>query len=182
MVRPWCSTIFGSVSWRQIWPKHDNLRRLTVYSKFLTSGVKIVSTRKLGQLAKISNSLYKREQGTGITLSIIVTLFKIIHLVRFVFFVWLVLGMTVNCLHRVIPLPHPGANDLSCRSAAKTTTHSLYAISSIPPCSISFQKLGFVSPDLQSVSTSHTNRTVKFSIVLENMGHLTSKRDANLKY
>ena len=26
----------------------------------------------------------------------------------------LVLGMTLNCLHRVICLPHPGANDLSC--------------------------------------------------------------------
>ena len=27
------STIFGSVSWRQTWPNHDNLRRLTVDSK-----------------------------------------------------------------------------------------------------------------------------------------------------
>ena len=32
--------------------------------------------------------------------------------------------MTLNCIHRVISLPHPGANDLSCWSAVKTTSHS----------------------------------------------------------
>ena len=32
----------------------------------------------------------------------------------YVFIVDPVLGMTLNCLHRAIYLPHPGANDLSC--------------------------------------------------------------------
>ena len=31
----------------------------------------------------------------------------------------LVLGITLNCLHRAICLPHPGANDHSCWSAVK---------------------------------------------------------------
>ena len=38
------------------------------------------------------------------------------------FLIILVLGMTLNCIHRVISLPHPRANDLSCWSAVKHTT------------------------------------------------------------
>ena len=39
-----------------------------------------------------------------------------------------VLGMTLNCLHRVIDLPHPGANDLSCWSAVEHQLSLLHVV------------------------------------------------------
>ena len=55
----------------------------------------------------------------------------------------LVLGMTLNCLHRAIYLPHPGANDISCWSAVKQQLIN------------SFILLTFVFTDLEAICHIH---------------------------